>query len=968
MSGTVKRLIIVVAVLAILFIGLRIWAKIFPEWLWFSSESINLSSVFWTVLKTKLGLGIGFGLLFLALALGNAFLLWKFALRKMADEDVMSVGGAEIPLGRRLFVGVVIFLCLFGAIIAGLLAVTQWEPYLRYARSDGITFSQQDPIFENDIAYYIFRMPFLRFLRGWFFGASLVLTAATGLIYSLLGGQEGMGTRGRFSMPMRAHLFTLGSIALCLLAWGRVFAKYELLAPGLGVRHGWVYGVGYTDELIRIPVQNIMMGIAIISAVLLFISIFARGMTRVALGGIALYVAVVIIGGLMVPWAIQRLRVDPQELDKEEKYIKHNIDYTRRAYNLNNIAEESYKGTGELTLEDITQNRAVMENIRLWDWRPLRDTFKQLEARRPQYDFVDVDIDRYVVDGRTRQVMLSARELIFSKVENRSWVNRTFVYTHGHGVTVIPVSEIEQEGLPRMYVNDIPPKVHAPWDQSIDQPEIYYGEGERTGFRSEMGRLPYIIVDPQASDPDEFDYPGLEEDALTSYSGIGGVPLTGFWRRLAYAFKFSSDMRNILFSGEITSTSRILFHRSISERVRAIAPFLKYDPDPYLVISKGRLYWIQDAYTTTHMYPYSEPTIQEMTEVMELGRQRFPRRRQNRAWGNYIRNSVKVVIDAYDGTVKYYTMTGEEGQADPIAECYDKMFPDLFTDFREMDPDLKQHIRYPLTLFLIQAEKYTRYHMKEPRQFYRKEDVWQVSTEKYQTLGGESSGEQPVEPYYVILQLPNSDKEEFMLMLPFTPAGKKNMRAWLAAKCDPGENGDMGEYGNLMVYTLPKGELIDGTIQIEAYIDQNEEMSGQLSLWSQLGSSVIRGNLLAIPIKDSMMYVEPIYLQAEEAAIPQLKRVVVALDRTRLEWGTNLENALEALYGKRPPPEAVVDTDVQPVETLTGSESARELSGQALEHINNAEKYLRNGEWAKYGEELDRLKETLEALQGTEEQ
>lgn len=978
MSGTVKRLIIVIAVLAALLIGLRIWARIFPEMLWFSSASINLSAMFWTVLKTKVAMGLGFGAIFLALTLGNVFLIWKFVLSRMSDDNVISISGTELPMGRMLLIGVIVVLTLFFSIMGGLSAVSQWETYLRYVKSGDISFAQADPqnftdpIFGKDIAYYVFKMPFLRFVRGWFFVTFLFLTIGTGVLYALFGGISKTEGKTKLPGPLRAHLFALCGVTLALLAWGRVFSMYELLATETTVQHGWVYGVGYTDHVVRIPVQKILMVIAIITSVVFFAGMFIRRLTWLAISGVVLFVVVGIVGGLMAPWAVQRLRVDPQELDKEEAYIKHNIDYTRRAYNLNKIAEEQYRGIGDLTLEDITQNKAVMENIRLWDWRPLRDTFKQLEARRPQYDFVDVDIDRYEVDGRVRQVMLSARELIYSKVENKTWMNRTFIYTHGHGLTMIPVSEIAQEGLPNMYINDIPPKTTAPWKEPIDRPEIYFGEGERIAFRGEMGKLPYIIVDPQSTSPEEFDYPGTDQDILTKYTGDGGVSLTSFWRRLAFAIKFSgggaSDMRNILFSGKINNNSRILLNRSVSERVRAVAPFLRYDQDPYLVLSKGRLYWIQDAYTSTHMYPYSEPMVQETTEVMEFGRQRSVRNRRSRVWGNYIRNSVKVVIDAYNGTVKYYIMTGEEGQADPIAECYRRIFPELFTNFDEMDADLKKHIRYPQTLFTIQARKYTRYHMRDPKQFYREEDLWQFSTEKYQTQSGGSNAEQTVEPYYVILQLPGSDKEEFMLMLPFTPSGKKNMRAWLAAKCDPGADGGMGEYGKLLVYKLPKGELVDGTIQIEAYIDQHEEMSGQLSLWSQLGSNVIRGNLLAIPIKDSMLYVEPIYLQAESAAIPQLKRVVVALGRKNLEWGDNLQEALENLYGAKIAKEivAAADDEQSSGQTETISGSSQELSKQALDQLNKAEGHLRNAEWAKYGEEMDKLKETLKALRRTE--
>jgi len=980
MSRIVKRLIIVVVVLVVIVLGMRIWARIYPEWLWFNSVSINMLSVYLTILKTKLGLGIGFGFIFLVLSLGNLLLLWRFALRRVAADNVIPIGGGEITLGGKLIVGVIALICVVASVIAGSGATTQWEPYLRFVNSDQLSFEQidpenyKDPIFNKDIAYYVFKMPFLSFVRDWFFWTFFLLTGGTGVIYALFGGITAQRARIRLALPLRAHLFALCGITLLLLAWGRVFVMYELLSTETTVQHGWVYGVGYADHVARIPLQKLLMGIAVISAVLFFVSIFARRAMWLGIGGIGLFILVAFVGGLMYPWVVQRFRVEPQEFDREREYIEHNIKYTRKAYNLDKIEEKAYRGIGELTLDDITQNRAVMENIRLWDWRPLRETFRQREARRPQYDFVDVDIDRYALDGQVRQVMLSARELIFSKVkrESQTWVNRTFVYTHGHGLTMIPVSKIETGGLPRMYINDIPPQIHAPWAQKIERPEIYYGEGERVAYRSELGKLPYVIVDPAASTPQEFDYPREEQDAYTTYGGIGGVPLTSFWRRLAYALKFSTDMRNILFSGKITDTSRILLHRSISDRVRTVAPFLKYDNDPYLVFSEGRLYWIQDAYTATYMYPYSEPVVQETAlTAPPVSRTGLPRTRRirQRVWGNYIRNSVKVVTDAYDGTVTYYSMIGEAGQEDPIAQCYERMFPDLFREFKEMPDGLKGHIRYPLTMFLIQAEKYSAYHMSDPRQFYYKEDLWQFSTEKYQTEAEGTAQEQPVEPYYVILQLPGSEKEEFMLMLPFTPYGKKNMVAWLAAKCDPGKDGDLGEYGNLLVYNFPKGELIDGTIQIEAYIDQKEEMSEQLSLWSQRGSNVLRGNLLAIPIKQSMLYVEPIYLQAEAAAIPQLKRVVVA-QGGRLEWGENLEDALAVMYGsairKRPlaaPSKVAEAAQVAP----TGAEAPGELARRAMDQYNRAQEYLRAGEWAKYGEEMKKLKETLQSLQAAEQ-
>lgn len=960
MSSKAKRVTILIAIIAILFIILQIWAKIYPDWLWFSSPAISKGSVFMTSLKAKIGLVAVFGLIALIITMGNLFLLWKLVLVR-ATDGVIPIGENRVTIGKKIITGVLIAISIILSFILGFSAISQWEPYLRFTNSSNISFSSidtqhyKDPIFNKDIAYFVFKMPFLQFVRGWLFTLFIALTLGTGIIYAVFKSKE------RLSTASRTHIFILGSITLLLLAWGRVFAKYNLLLPA--THKGWVYGVGYTDIFARIPVYNIMMVVAIVAALFCIVNIFVRKLTKITIGVIVLFVVVAILGGGLYPWVIQRFQVEPQEFDKEQKYIGYNIQYTRMAYNLSKIEEKAYEATGELTLQDVTQNRAIMDNIRLWDWRPLRDTFKQREARRPQYDFVDVDIDRYNLDGKVRQVMLSPRELIFSNVakESQTWVNRTFFYTHGYGLTMIPVNEIAEDGLPNMLIYDIPPKIKDPWKQQIERPEIYFGEGEKP-FRGEIGQLPYIIVNPNDPNPQEFNYPKGDDADYNSYSGLGGVQVSSFWKRLAFALKFSGDTRNILFSGKINNTSKILLNRSISECVRTIAPFLKYDKDPYIVVSGGKVYWIQDAYTTTHMFPYSEPMLEQITEVL----QGKPKVSQQRIWGNYIRNSVKVVIDAYDGTVTYYTMSNEKGHEDPIVDCYKKIFPDLFKEYRAMPDELKQHIRYPQTMFMIQALKYGSYHMNDPKQFYNKEDLWQFSTEKMQDGG---SGEQPVEPYYVILQLPGSDKEEFMLMLPYTPNKKKNMIAWLAAKCDPSEGSDLGEYGNLFVYNFPKGELIDGTIQVEAYIDQNPEMSQQLSLWSQRGSKVIRGNLLVIPINQSILYVEPIYLEAESTPIPVLRRVIVGLIGGNLSWGETLEEALSALFGSPITPETSVSSEIEqtsgeskpiaPAEKLP----QKELTKKALEQYNQAQKYLRSGDWAKYGEEIGNLKQTLEMLQ-----
>jgi len=612
---------------------------------------------------------------------------------------------------------------------------------------------------------------------------------------------------------------------------------------------------------------------------------------------------------------IQRFQVLPNELARETPYIEYNIQFTRDAFALERVEEQPFPAEETPGYQDIIQNEVTINNIRLWDHRPLKDTYNQIQSIRLYYDFHDVDADRYTIDGNYQQVMLSARELSAEKLEAQAqtWINRRLLYTHGYGVALSPVNEVSAEGLPNLLIKDIPPV--GVFD--IEQPQIYYGEKTND----------YVIVKTETQ---EFDYPMGDENVYGHYQGEGGVSLKGFIRRFVYAWQLGDF--NILISGSLTPESRVLYYRNIRERVNHLAPFLKLDSDPYLVVMDGRLFWIQDAYTTTDRYPYSEPLTNGI---------------------NYIRNSVKAVIDAYNGSVTFYVADPD----DALIQTYQAIFPELFVSVDQMPEYLRAHWRYPEDMFSIQASVYQTYHMRDARVFYNMEDLWTVPREVY------AGQEQLMEPYYVIMRLPDEEKEEFLLMLPFTPVNKNNTIGWLAARCD-GEN-----YGKLLAYHFPKDRLVYGPSQIENFIQQDTVITEQLALWGRGGSRVIRGNLLLIPLGRSIMYVEPVFLQAETGGLPELKRVIVAAgDYIAME--PTLEESLAAIFGTEAvttEPTEVEDEVVaeppvseEPEEPVSAEIAA--LIEEAQQHYDRAQQYLQAGDWAGYGSELDALKAVLEQL------
>jgi uncharacterized membrane protein (UPF0182 family) len=784
------------------------------------------------------------------------------------------------------------------AVVALLVATSQvasWRTYLLWLH--GGTFGIDDPFFHRDAGFFVFALPAYRELVG--VATAIVILAAL-LVAAALWLQGALDFRGPGHVMPPAALSLLSLLLALFLvarAAGYWLGRYELVLEPYGA----VFGAGYTAAHVKLPFQSLLVAVALVGAGLAAANVRVQGW-RLPAAAVVLVFGTAIASSIL-PDVFQRFRVRPDELRLERPYLARNIAMTRRAYGLDAIQPRPFPAAQTLDPAALERNRATFENIRLWDPQPLLDTYRQLQLIRLYYEFHDVDVDRYELGNGRRQVMLAAREINPSLLppNARTWVNQRLQFTHGFGVVMSPVTEVEGEGLPRLLVKDIPPR--SPPGLELSEPRIYFGEKTDD----------HVVVNAAA---EEFDYPKGEQNVTNSYAGKGGVALGSLLRRALFAWTFRDV--NLLISGNLRAESRILFRRSIAERVSRIAPFLLLDRDPYVVVSGGRLHWIQDAYTTAGTFPYSEPFRESAV--------------------NYIRNSVKVVIDAYDGTVTFYAMDEKE----PVVAAYARIFPGLFRPFAEMPADLRRHVRYPELLFLIQAEIYRTYHMTNPDVFYNKEDLWSFPTEN---AGG---GRSVVAPYYVIMKLPGDAREEFILMQPMTPSNRANMVAWLAARCDP------QQYGELVAYEFPKERLIYGPQQIEARIDQDTVISQQLSLWNQMGSKVIRGNLLVIPVEDSLVYVEPLYLRSEQGQIPELKRVIVAYE-DRLAMEPTLEAALAAVFKPGAAPARVVERSPapQPAETRAATTTARAHYRAALEA-------LRAGDWAGFGREMEALGKALE--------
>ncbi|WP_434565478.1 UPF0182 family protein [Thermoanaerobacterium thermosaccharolyticum] len=868
---------------------------------WFGS--MNYLGVFLKKFITQLTIGIPTFFII--------FLLSYFYLNRMVKDYAKFAQDIVIKNGHKRFRSIVIAVSLFVSLVISLfISANWWNDFLFYINS--ANFGIKDPIFNKDISLYMFRLPFLFDIYNLLIVIIPMLIVATIIVYGLMylsdktrfyeiSDRGGNLFRAIYNKDILMIAFrqiaVLGFVFFVVLALGYYLKAYGILYSKSGV----VFGAGYTDVHVRLLFYRILILASLISGVLFMIGAF-RQKLKYIIASPVIIISIMILSTISQT-VVQNFIVAPNELDKEKTYLKYNIDFTQKAFGLNNIEEKNYDLSGKIDKKVLDENKDTINNIRINDYRPVSQIYNQLQSIRLYYKFNDIDIDRYMIDGNYRQVFISAREMNLDNLANqaKNWINMHLKYTHGYGVVMSTVNDVTATGQPDMIVKNIPPVTNT--NIKITRPEIYFGELTNT----------YAIVNTKTG---EFDYPTGDTNKENFYSGKSGVPMT-FLNKLLYTV-YTGNIK-ILLSTDITSNSRMLIFRNIKDRVEKIAPFLIYDDDPYIVVDNGKLYWMIDAYTYSGNYPYSEPY--ENTGI------------------NYIRNSVKVVVNAYTGDVNYYI----SDKNDPIIKVYYRIFPGLFKSIDKMPEGLKAHIRYPQYLFDIQANVYKNYHMSDPQVFYNKEDSWDIAKEKF------TGKIEPEESQYVVMKLPGEKSEEYVLMIPYTPATKDNMVAWLAARMD-GDN-----YGKLVVYKFPKSSVIYGPMQVENMIDQDPNISKEMSLWDQKGSSIIRGNLLTLPIDDSMLYVEPIYIQSSnENAIPEVKRVILAY-KDKIVMEDTLSNALNKLFNLEAPTQPVVP------QTQT-SQTQQELIKKANDIYNNAMNASKNGDWANFGKNLDELGSVLNDL------
>lgn len=949
----------ILVTLLVLFIVGNLLVGLYIDRLWF--DEVGYRQVFNTRIGTQVWLFFaGFGIAFVFL-LANFEFAWRTRLETSAKETspFHEIG---LPSVRKASGIIGIVAAFFLAIIFGSIASSNWQEILQLMNAE--PFGLSDPQFNRDAGFYVFQLEPLQFVKGWAVGLGLITVIGSVGVYGyrvLLHGGDATAT-----LAVRMQLAVLLAIVIGLFVWGYWLARFELVVS----QNGTVFGAAYTDVNVRQIVYVLMMAVGAGTVLALLSWPFHR---RLAVpGGAMVFLALTSVGGLLIyPAIVQQIAVEPDELNRESEFIARNIVATRFAFGLDEIVEQPFGAEDTVTLEDVRANPEALRNVRLWDHRPLNDTLSTIQTIRPLYVFPDVDVDRYTIGGESRQVFLSAREISHSQLEpaQQSWVNRRLQFTHGFGVTMSPVDTVTRPaGQPEFFISNIPPQItNVPEaDQealTITQPRIYFGEA--TG--------PWVIVN---SDSEEFDFPtssgandgdfSLAAQQRNRYDGEGGIELGGLLKRLAFAWEFGDT--KILLSGSVQSDSRIMFRRNVQDRVAELAPFLQLDQDPYIVIGgDGGLYWIQDAYTTSDRFPYSQP---------------------HRSGANYIRNSVKAVVDAYNGTVNFYIVDDN----DPLIRVWAKIFPDLFLPGSEFPADLREHWRYPQDLFQVQADQYLRYHITSPDTLFNGEDVWAIPLE---VLRDQT---QPLEPYYVTLALPDSTEPEFLLILPFTPRNRENAIAWLAGRSD-GDN-----YGSLFAFRFPSGRNVAGPQQIESRIGQEPRISEQFTLLGQQGSEVIRGNLLFIPVGDSYVYVEALYVQAATSRFPQLKFVIVVNGDT-IAFESTLEEAVAVALGVdtavdivgevRPgdaveeeeepataepavseddapaaaePAEDEAETAAPTAEPLDApvSDDIGELIDDANQAFAEAQELFAAGDFAGYGVALQRLQRALEALAALE--
>ncbi len=886
--------------------------------LWF--RSLGYGDVFLRTFALQWGI-------FAAFAVATFIILYgAFSLLKRAHRDDLPLdhrilfGGREVnlsvkPVLRIIAIGVslVIALATGGAMAA------EWTTLALFWFAPGAAGTVADPIFGKPLNFFLFTLPAWNLISGWLLTMAVITCLVATLFILISGGSRVfVERRARYiTLPWRGLSITV-SFLLLVIALRTYLGRFAQLYE----HHTIFDGVTYTDAHVTLTGMLIVCAALVLGSLIAAINAVRtpRGRWLIA----AIVPAVVCYAGVgIVGWYVTSFLVKPNELVREQPYIAHNIEMTRQGYGLDRFVQREFPAETTVEATDPANNQATLQNIRLWDWHALQDTLRQIQEIRTYYDFPDIDIDRYEFDGAMRQVMLATRELNVEKLpeSSRNWINEKLIYTHGYGITMNPVNGFTPEGLPTLMLSNMPVQSTVP-GLNVTRPEIYFGELTDTDV--------YV----KTRQP-EFNYPQGDTNNLTSYQGHGGIILGGFLRRVLLAFD-RGDLAKLPFSDDVNSESRLLMRRNVRDRVATLAPFLIFEHDPYIVIgADGRLSWILDAFTTSDNFPYST----------HYGLNNQPI--------NYMRNSVKVVVDAYNGTTTFYAFDRE----DPMLAAYSRMFPSLFKNAADMPQDLRKHVRYPESLLKLQAEVYGLYHMTDPAVFYNREDLWTVASEVGMADGGEQT-QQEMQPNFVLMKLPGETGVEFVEILPFTPANRNNLIGWIAGRSDG------AHYGTSVVYNFPKTKLVDGPLQIEARIDQNAQLSGQLTLWNQQGSHVRRGSLLVIPSGRALLYAEPIYLQAQRSPMPELRLVVLAL-QDRLAYGPTFEAALTSLFGGGASSLSLTEAPHSTTEPAKQSNPATGLDGLIAEAAKDFADYQRltsEGKLGEAGQKLDQLKQVIDKL------
>lgn len=886
--------IILVALIVIVLLSLTKIVGIYVDWLFFLE--VGYQSIFTKVLAAQILTGLAFGVVFFLFVAINVILTSS---AKVPPVDLLFMGQTRIPFDQqkfgRMFKILGLSVALFGGALSTLWGSSLWPLILSFlSRANTGKF---DPIFNHEISFYLFSLPLYEALNGYvgFLIFFSILIVAGG--YVLRGGLLFTGSRISLVRHAKNHLLVLVFLFFVKLAFGFYLDQFEVLYSS----HSVLTGANYADVHARLVALRLLIPLTVLGGIVFAYAFLKERIKLMAYPVLGIIVAYM-LGVVIYPGLLQSFKVTPNEQAMEGPFIGHHIAMTKFGYNLESVEVIPYDVSFNLTSKDLERNSPTVRNIRLWDEGPLLKTYSQLQQIRTYYRFSGIDTDRYTINGEYRQVMIAPRELSYNDLPSKSWINEKFVFTHGNGVVMGPVSTVTKEGLPEFIVKDIPPVSST--NIRVTTPELYFGE-----LTSD-----YVIVKTKIP---EFSHPTAEGNVYTSYKGSGGVGLDSFWKKALFAYHFKTT--KIILSSEIAEQSRIIYFRHVMDRVKKIAPFLALDSDPYIVLSgEGKLYWIIDAYTTSVRLPYSKPL---------------------KNWVNYMRNSVKVVVDAYSGKTDFYISDPN----DVMIKVYGSIFPALFKPLDDLQQDLKKHVRYPRDLFRIQTAMYATYHMADPKVFYNKEDLWEVPIHN----------DKAMDANYLIMKLPGEKKEEFVILVPYTPAKRDNLAAWFAARCD-----DLN-YGKLIVFTFPRDRLIFGPRQVDARIDQNSYISQQLSLWNQRGSTVIRDRLLIIPIENSLLYIQPLFLAAEDkGGLPELRRVIVAYEND-VVMAETLDQALSAIFGGRKLAAVSV-----PAPSERQSLSIQDLAKEAEMVFERAKGLQKQGDWAGYGEQLKKLEQLIRQMAG----